>query len=100
MFVENDSKFEEYISRMSKDGCWGGEQEITALCERLEVNIIMHRVGLPKTEHIVYPPLGSVPTLNLSFHFGNHFNSVVPIDAEEPEIEDEGNQEDQWLPRN
>jgi hypothetical protein len=43
-YTEDDTKFEDYIERMSADGCWGGEQEITALCELLNINVIIYRV--------------------------------------------------------
>jgi len=48
---------------MSRDGVWGGDIEMTALCESMKFNVILHNVGAPKMIKELHKPMGSVPTV-------------------------------------
>lgn len=49
-FLEDDEKWDDYITRMSKDGSWGGHLELTALSRVFEIDITIHHLGLPRFE--------------------------------------------------
>ena len=49
---------------------------MTALSEKLNFNVIVHQVGAPIMQQEFNPPMGSVPTLHLSYHLGQHYNSI------------------------
>jgi len=72
------------LKKLKKDGTWGGQVEIVALAHRFKFNAIVHQVGAPNTETFVHEPVGSVPTLHLSYHLGRHYNSVRR--ADDPEL--------------
>lgn len=61
---------------MRKDGSWGGQLEMTVLSEILKFNVIVHQVDAPIMVQCFHPPMGSVPTLHVSYHLGQHYNSV------------------------
>ena len=77
LFVEDDVEWDVYLQRMLQDGCWGGEQEITALCLLMKCNCVAFRANGAEQQFEMHPPMGSVPTVRISFELGNHFNSVV-----------------------
>ncbi len=42
-FIEKDDEsFDGYLQKMAKDGAWAGQVEIRAICQYLEVNILLH----------------------------------------------------------
>lgn len=49
---------------------------MTVLSEKLGANVIVHQVGAPIMQQCFHPPMGSVPTIHLSYHLGQHYNSV------------------------
>jgi hypothetical protein len=65
---------------MRKDGTWGGQMEMNALANSKKFNIIVHQVGNPNMVLKFHEPMGSVPTIHLSYHLGKHYNSVRRID--------------------
>ena len=75
-YIEDDQTFDDYIADMSKDGFWGGQLEMTALAEILNFNVVVHQVNAPIMAQTFHPPMGSVPTLHLSYHLGQHYNSL------------------------
>lgn len=73
-FVEDDADFEEYISKMRKSAIWGGNLELQALSIALMVNIRIHILDSPLWEIMNFDL--SSQTIHLSFHDGDHYNSV------------------------
>lgn len=69
-YIEDDEPIEEYLKTMSKDGVWGGQLEMTALAEKLRFNVVVHQVDAPSMQQEFNPPMGSVPTLHISYHMG------------------------------
>eukprot|EP01130_Rhizamoeba_saxonica_P017370 TRINITY_DN8400_c0_g1_i1.p1 TRINITY_DN8400_c0_g1~~TRINITY_DN8400_c0_g1_i1.p1 ORF type:complete len:408 (-),score=72.13 TRINITY_DN8400_c0_g1_i1:128-1234(-) len=73
-FVEDDEPFERYIPRMRSNATWGGQLEIQAASVRYVVNIIIHQLDQPRWEVINFSP--DTRTIHLSYHDGDHYNSV------------------------
>lgn len=64
---------------MRRDSVWGGQLEIQALSMKYQFNIIVHQVDNPIMAFSNFD-WGSVPTLHISYHMGEHYNSVRLID--------------------
>jgi OTU domain-containing protein 3 len=60
---------------MEKDSVWGGQIEIQALSAKYQFNIIVHQVDNPIMAFNNFQ-LGTVPTIHVSYHMGEHYNSV------------------------
>ena len=74
---EDDATFEDYVERMRRDGEWGGQPELLAAVQALRVDIVVHQSPLPS-----YKLESSAPdatTIHISYHDGEHYNSVVPV---------------------
>jgi OTU domain-containing protein 3 len=79
-FIEDDETIEQYCDDMEKDGIWGDQLETNALASCFKFNIIVHRVDTPSMAQVFHEPVGKFPTLHLSYHLGEHYNSVRRID--------------------
>lgn len=75
-FIEDDETIEQYCNDMSKDGIWGGQIEMNALAYCFNFNVIIHQVDNPSMVQVFNEPIDKYPTLHLSFHLGEHYNSV------------------------
>ncbi|GLC46448.1 hypothetical protein PLESTF_000847500 [Pleodorina starrii] len=74
-FVEDDESFDSYIARMKKDGVWAGYMEVVAASRCLGANLTIYQAGQPRWRVINHPE-DSAPMLHLSYHDGQHYNSV------------------------
>jgi OTU-like cysteine protease len=74
-FIEDDVPFDRYVSRMSKNCEWGGNLEIQAASMRFHCNLSIHQLGEPQWRVMNWPE-DEVPMLHLSYHDGDHYNSV------------------------
>ena len=72
-FIEDDEPFDDYIRRMSRSGTWGGNLELQALSQYLQVNIQIHRADEPIWEIMNFH---NVRSIHLSYQDGDHYNSV------------------------
>ena len=79
-FIEDDETIEQYCDDMEKNGVWGDQLETNALASTLKFNMIVHRVDTPSMAQIFHEPVGKYPTLHLSYHLNEHYNSVRRID--------------------
>ena len=77
--MEDDETIDQYLGHMTKDAVWGGQQEIQALSMVYKFNVILHQVDNPILAFSNYP-WGEVPTIHISYHLGEHYNSVRLID--------------------
>mmetsp|Transcript_946 Transcript_946/g.2255 ORF Transcript_946/g.2255 Transcript_946/m.2255 type:complete len:266 (-) Transcript_946:1932-2729(-) len=75
-FVIGES-YDDYVTRMAKEGVWAGHLELQALSMALQVNIIVHH--LRTAPAVLNNFSGDSRTLHLSFHLGEHYNSVRPL---------------------
>ena len=74
-FIEDDETIDQYLADIEKDGTWGGQLEIQALSVVHNFNCIVHQVDNPIMVFSNYP-LGTVKTIHISYHLGEHYNSV------------------------
>jgi len=81
-FIEDDETIDQYCADMEKDGVWGDQLEMNALASSLEFNIIVHQVDHPSMVQCFHPPMGKVPTVHISYHLNEHYNSVRRGDDE------------------
>jgi hypothetical protein len=67
---------------MSDKGTWGGNVELQAASLALEINITVHQLDQPRWQIINFPGNdllgGGVQMIHLSYHDGQHYNSLVP----------------------
>ncbi|KDD76319.1 hypothetical protein H632_c270p1 [Helicosporidium sp. ATCC 50920] len=77
-FLAEDEPWEEYLSRMGRDGVWGGHLELQAASCALRRNIQVHQLGQAVWQVTNAPDeaQGGMPPLRLSYHDGEHYNSV------------------------
>lgn len=81
-FIEDDVPFDRYISSMAKNGTWGGNLELQACSMAFSVNIKIFQVDLPCWDVVNWP--ATAKTLFLSYHDGDHWNSVRPLASMTP----------------
>merc|ERR1712003_359669 len=66
--------FDAYVQRMRHPGRWGSQLELMALCQRHNLNAIVHQNQQPAYE------MGSAARdarcIQLSYHDGEHYNSI------------------------
>ena len=68
-----------YVARLRKDATWGGNLEVVAAARLLRRRIVIHQEDGPTWEVACDNPSDDAP-LHLSYHDGNHFNSVRASD--------------------
>ncbi|KAH9554445.1 hypothetical protein CY35_08G064700 [Sphagnum magellanicum] len=78
-FVEDEVPFEEYCSTMREDGTWAGNMELQATSLVTGCNICIHQLKTPRW-HIRNFESADACTLHLSYHDGEHYNSVRRLD--------------------
>lgn len=78
-FIVDDEDFDKYCARLSKDGQWAGQLETRAVCDLFKVNLWVHKRDSPDLCQEFFP-WGTVPTLHLSYHLEQHYNSVRRAD--------------------
>ncbi|XP_012944763.1 deubiquitinase OTUD6B [Aplysia californica] len=86
-----EEQFEEYCEKTSKTPMWGGQIELRALSEVLQVPI---EVIQADTQPLVIGESMKADPLTLVYHrhvyrLGEHYNSVCPLTAQEEEAEEE-----------
>lgn len=74
-FVEDDVPFDEYCRSMQEDGTWAGHMELQAASLVTETNICIHRHMSPRWHIRNFNRIGT-RTLHLSYHDGEHYNSI------------------------
>ncbi|KXZ46175.1 hypothetical protein GPECTOR_46g244 [Gonium pectorale] len=74
-FIEDDESFGSYVARMRKDGTWAGYMEVVAASRCLEANLTIYQAGQPRWR-VLSQPEDAAPMLHLSYHDGQHYNSV------------------------
>ena len=74
-FIEDDESIEDYIAWIRNDARWGGQLEMNALAQIHRFNVVVHQVDNPGMAQEFFP-WGTVPTLHVSYHMGEHYNSV------------------------
>lgn len=78
-FIEDDKDFDQYLIELQEDGAWGGNLEIQALGEALRFNCTVHKDDGLRIPWFNFEA-GTVPTVHISFHNGDHYNSIRRLD--------------------
>eukprot|EP00878_Enallax_costatus_P046915 GHUV01057234.1.p1 GENE.GHUV01057234.1~~GHUV01057234.1.p1 ORF type:complete len:165 (+),score=47.85 GHUV01057234.1:554-1048(+) len=81
-FVEDNQPFDAYIGRMKKEGVWAGHMELQAASLLLQANIHVYQAGQPRWAMVNFPK--GCRELHLSYHDGEHYNSIRRIDDYNP----------------
>ncbi|KFM28769.1 OTU domain-containing protein 3 [Auxenochlorella protothecoides] len=90
-FIEDERAWVDYCERMSQDAEWAGHPELHAASKVLRRNIRVYQAEQPAWQLTTWGEgEASGPALRLSYHDGNHYNSVTDSDqvgsgAAEPE---------------
>jgi len=77
--------FDDHLREMSCDKTWGGHLELMALSRALGANITVHQLHSPRYDILASTsatgatPNKVTPTLHVSYHNGEHYNSVRHI---------------------
>ncbi|KAL3526797.1 hypothetical protein ACH5RR_011453 [Cinchona calisaya] len=74
-FIEDEVPFDEYCQSMEKDGTWAGHMELQAASLVNHSNICIHRNNSPRW-YIQNFDNREVRMIHLSYHDGEHYNSV------------------------
>ncbi|KAK6162028.1 hypothetical protein DH2020_001869 [Rehmannia glutinosa] len=74
-FVEDEVPFDEYCRSMGEDGTWGGHIELQAASLVTRCNICIHRHMSPRW-YIQNFDKHEAQMIHLSYHNGEHYNSV------------------------
>lgn len=71
----DETKLEDYVSKVQEEGVWGTQMEIVALCRRYRANCVIFR---PDGLHyrIDCEDADDAPILMISHHDDEHFNEV------------------------
>lgn len=81
-FVEDEESWDDYVERMAQDGEWAGHPELQAASLVLQRNIQVHQSGQPVWQVTNWnEEEDSGPALVLSYHDGNHYNSLAELDG-------------------
>eukprot|EP01084_Bolivina_argentea_P006905 13041_1 len=68
-----------YLKKMSRNGIWGGNMELTAAAKTFHVDIVIHALAAARYE-ILYQKGKPRRTIHLSYHDERHYASVRKID--------------------
>ncbi|KAL1536511.1 ubiquitinyl hydrolase 1 [Salvia divinorum] len=74
-FVEDEIPFDDYCQSMGEDGTWAGHMELQAASLVTHSNICIHRNMSPRW-YIQNFDKQDAPMIHLSYHDGEHYNSV------------------------
>jgi hypothetical protein len=74
-FLEDDQNMEEYLARMRKPSSWGGHVEMHACCLCFGVNCRVFQPDLPSWTIKEFPEETTM-MVYLTYHDGNHYNSI------------------------
>ncbi|XP_042026479.1 OVARIAN TUMOR DOMAIN-containing deubiquitinating enzyme 7-like isoform X1 [Salvia splendens] len=74
-FVEDEIPFDDYCQSMGEDGTWAGNMELQAASLVTHSNICIHRNMSPRW-YIQNFGNHDAPMIHLSYHDGEHYNSV------------------------
>ncbi|CEM37394.1 unnamed protein product [Vitrella brassicaformis CCMP3155] len=103
-FIEDNEPFEIYAGRMRLDSVWAGQLEVQVMSLMHRVNVVIHQCSLPPSSNALEAVAGKAANPNappefrvtemvnfpesdqcvmLSYHSGEHYNSVRLMDTDE-----------------
>ena len=80
--IGGEDFFEEYVARKRLDGVWGDDIELQAIAEiyNRSIEIYAYRNEPMRTFHEEQNKGGALEPIRLSYHGGEHYNSIVMIE--------------------
>ena len=78
---EDDADFEQYLSRMRRDGEWAGQPELLAAVQALRVHLVVYQEERPS--YRIECADRAAGCVRVSYHDGEHYNAVLQPAAEE-----------------
>ena len=83
-FVEDEEPWADYVARMAEDGEWAGHPELHAASMALRRNIQVHQHEQSVWQVTNWEEAEAAgPALTLSYHDGNHYNSLCKVAGRE-----------------
>jgi hypothetical protein len=84
LFLDEDEEdFDSYVAEMNSFGCWGGHLELYAAAQCFQLSIHVFQWNAPKyviqCDEENNPQGNPLRIIQLSYHGGCHYNSVVPL---------------------
>jgi len=79
-FIEDDESFEDYVSRLQNNNEWGGNLELYAASQCLNISIVIHQLDAPN--YVIQAAdvqRNGHREIHLSYHGECHYNSVHAI---------------------
>lgn len=84
-FVDDEQTFDDYVAEMRTDGVWADNLELQAISMACNVNIRVHQSGKPSYD-IRNHTAKDANVIHLSYHFGEHYASVRPLQSSDMQI--------------
>jgi hypothetical protein len=75
--------FDDYCARMRRPATWGGQLEIQAISQARGVNVYVFQTGGKSTVKMINFDEPETQCITLSYHDGEHYNSVLPTQSTE-----------------
>ena len=82
-FVEDDISFDAHLSRLARSGTYADNDSIVAFARRHNLTVVIHQLNQPLWQ--IHGGAGGVAgeaEVHISYHNGNHYNSVRRIEGE------------------
>ena len=79
---EYEDDFDRYLCDLRGDGAWGGNLEIQCVAMAFKINVVIHVHASPRWEVANFG--AEARTVQLSYHEGNHYNSVRGTNQSKP----------------
>ncbi|XP_069954089.1 OTU domain-containing protein 3 isoform X1 [Cherax quadricarinatus] len=78
-FVEDDVPFDRHLSNLAELGTYAGNDCIVAFARLHEVVVVIHQLNAPLWQICGREGKKNMPELHISYHNGDHYNSVRKI---------------------
>ena len=80
LFESNEVDFDDFLFDLAGRGNFAGNESIVAFARLHNIDVIIHQLGkVPWTINGGPENTSGTKTLHLSYHNGNHYNSVRPL---------------------
>lgn len=74
--------FKDYCTRMLASSTWGSQLELQALSQTRQVNVVVFQTGDKARIDMVNFSPSTAPCVTISYHDGEHYNTVVQNEGE------------------
>jgi len=78
-FVEDDISFDIHLASLAENGTFGGNDSIVAFARLHNLSVVIHQLNKPLWQIHGDGNISSVREMHISYHNGDHYNSVRRI---------------------